>query len=625
MTSPTYGLIFNRDDTDPRPAQASDLSVIGLVLPSDDARADFLPLNEPVAFDSGDPVALAKIGTGDLYKAVTAIDDQLADLQTSARIVAVRVAAGGNDAAMIANIIGARNGSSANGHTGTGIYALLRAGSQAGVIPRLIGAPGYTWQTSASGGSTDVSRATKAGGNTGNGAMTLASPAFLAGVQAGVYQVRCIGGARSAASAAKSGNTGNGVVSGLAANAAAAVGVWRAIFDGVATNGGAFAVVRPDGTFDGVGVVGVAYSSASAPGLSFTIGDGATDFVAGDEFDITVAAAVPANGGVFSVTDPHGVALANATVGAAYATQIGFTIADGATDFAIGDGFDVTVSIVDAVITANPICAALPSVLNALLAHSIVGGPGTGVANAIAWEESLGSGRLIPIDAWTVVSDGVNTRYEDGVARALGLAVRTDFLHGGYPFWSFAGQQMRGIVGLKTYYSFSLVDGATEGQELLAAHIGVVERGEVGVETAIASNGFVFAGLWNADTDPNFWFYNKSRGRDWAHLALLKSIRLRLGVDNVTSHGVQAVLNDMTAIGQEALLQEGSIGFRVGFESSRNSPTDLRQGKFRVFFQSEEPAPIAQVTIDSRPYYEALVEELATLVTQSATIVGQFA
>jgi hypothetical protein len=426
MTSPTYGLIFNRDDTDPRPAQTSDLSVVGLVLPSEDANTAFLPLNEPVAFDSGDPVALAKIGTGDLYKAVTAIDDQLADLQTSARIIAVRVTAGSSDAATIANIIGSRNGASTNGHVGTGIYALLRAGAQTGVVPRLIGAPGYTWQAGAEG-------------------------------------------------------------------------------------------------------------------------------------------------------------------------------------------------------AVNPICAALPSVLSSLLAHAIVGGPGTGVSNAIAWQETLGSGRLIPVDAWTVVADGDTTRNEDGVARVIGLAVRTDFLHGGYPFWSFAGQQMLGIVGLKNYYSFSLVDGATEGQELLAAHIGVVERGESGVETAIASNGFVFAGLWNADTDPNFWFYNKSRGRDWAHLALLKSIRLRLGVDNVTSHGVQAVINDMTAIGQEALLQEGSIGFRVGFEAAKNSPTDLRQGKFRVFFQSEEPAPIAQVTIDSRPYYAALTQELATLVTQSATIVGQFA
>jgi hypothetical protein len=159
---------------------------------------------------------------------------------------------------------------------------------------------------------------------------------------------------------------------------------------------------------------------------------------------------------------------------------------------------------------------------------------------------------------------------------------------------------------------------------LLATHIGVIERGEVGVETAIASNGFVFAGVWNADTDPLWWFYNKTRGRDWAHLALLKSIRLRLGVENVTPHGVQAVLNDMVAIGQNLIQNQCSVGFKVGFEASKNSPNDLRQGKFRVFFATEEPAPITQVTIDSRPNYEALVAELGTLVAQAATLPAQY-
>ena len=68
MTSPAYGVIFNRDSTDPRPAQPADLSVIGLVLPSDDADATVFPLNEPVAFDSGAGDPLQKIrALGDGY------------------------------------------------------------------------------------------------------------------------------------------------------------------------------------------------------------------------------------------------------------------------------------------------------------------------------------------------------------------------------------------------------------------------------------------------------------------------------------------------------------------------------------------------------------------------------
>ncbi len=490
MTAPTLGIIFNRESYDPRPAQASDLSVIGLVLPSDDADATVFPLNEPVAFDSGDPTVTAKLGTGDLYNAVMAIDDQLGDFQTSASVVAVRVTKGVNDAATMTNIIGSRTATTSAGNVGTGLYALLRAGAQLGVIPRLICAPGYTWQTTA--GSPTLTKAANVG-NTGNG--TMSNPTSQTGAMVGLYKVD--------------------------------------------------------------------FTSATA----FTVTAGATAFVAGNGFTITV------NG----------------------------------------------------IVQANPVVAALPSICSALLGHAVVGGPGGGLTAGANWAETITSERIIAVDTWRKVNDGAGgTRLEDGVAAAIGLGVRVDFKHGGLPFWSFSGEQVHGTIGLKNYYPFSLTDGATTGQEMLAAHIGVIERGEIGVETAIGSNGFIFAGVWNASTDPIWWFYNKTRGRDWAHLALLKSIRLRLGMTNVTPHGVQAVLNDMVAIGQKLINNQCSVGFRVGFEANRNSPDDLRQGKFTVYFATEEPAPIVNVTIDSRPNYEALVAELGTLVAQAASLPAQY-
>lgn len=50
-------------------------------------------------------------------------------------------------------------------------------------------------------------------------------------------------------------------------------------------------------------------------------------------------------GGVFTVTDPNGVALADATEGAAYSTQIKFTINASGADFEVGDTFTVAVDI----------------------------------------------------------------------------------------------------------------------------------------------------------------------------------------------------------------------------------------------------------------------------------------
>lgn len=54
------------------------------------------------------------------------------------------------------------------------------------------------------------------------------------------------------------------------------------------------------------------------------------------------AAAV--NGGTFTVTDPEGAVLGTVAVGATWSSGVKFVIADGAADFIVGDGFDITVS-----------------------------------------------------------------------------------------------------------------------------------------------------------------------------------------------------------------------------------------------------------------------------------------
>lgn len=90
--------------------------------------------------------------------------------------------------------------------------------------------------------------AAKAGGNTGNGALTLdVTTPVLVGAKSGVYTVRCIA---------------------------------------AATNSGTFRVEDPDGNVLGDVAVGATF----ADDIKFAIADGATDFVVGDGFDITVAA-----------------------------------------------------------------------------------------------------------------------------------------------------------------------------------------------------------------------------------------------------------------------------------------------------------------------------------------------
>jgi len=83
---------------------------------------------------------------------------------------------------------------------------------------------------------------------TGNGVLTLANPAYAAGVKAGVYKV---------------------------------------VFVEPATDLGAFIVEDPDGIIVGRGNVGTAFTGI----VKFTIADGSTDFLASSYFPVTVTKA----------------------------------------------------------------------------------------------------------------------------------------------------------------------------------------------------------------------------------------------------------------------------------------------------------------------------------------------
>lgn len=90
-----------------------------------------------------------------------------------------------------------------------------------------------------------------------------------------------------ATSAANAGNTGNGAMGAITVGAGAMPGVYKLTFIEPGANVGTFRVEDPNGVEIGTGVVAAAFNKG---GLSFTLADGATDFVAGDGFAITVAA-----------------------------------------------------------------------------------------------------------------------------------------------------------------------------------------------------------------------------------------------------------------------------------------------------------------------------------------------
>jgi hypothetical protein len=271
---------------------------------------------------------------------------------------------------------------------------------------------------------------------------------------------------------------------------------------------------------------------------------------------------------------------------------------------------------------ANAVCASLPAVLNSLLAVAVVEGPNTSAADDKAWRESLDDKRLIPVTGgWTVLKGAPAVATAVPLApRILGLAVAVDHANAGRPFKSWANRAIAGGLGPARNIPFSLTDGAVEGQDLLAHQIGVVVRGEDGVDTAISDAGFVFIGFENASPDPLWTQYHQVRGRDWIHLYFIRALRTYLGKFNLTQQTVQAVMNTMRTELRNRQTDGDILGFNVSFVPAQNDPLNLRAGKVKIQFQGEEAPVLRQITISSARYLTALDDLVAALAAQPTPV-----
>ena len=271
---------------------------------------------------------------------------------------------------------------------------------------------------------------------------------------------------------------------------------------------------------------------------------------------------------------------------------------------------------------ANAVCAALPALCNKLLAHAVVDGPATTEQAAIDWRETISSSRLIPVDPAVRVMAGSEVAVMPLSPAVIGIGVRRDHEEQGRPFHSWANQPVVGIVGPSRPINFSLTDGATEGQRLLSHNVGILLRGELGVETAIASGGFVYVGTDNAGEDDLWRFYNVTRGRDYIHLMFLRTLRFYLGRFNLNGQTIQAVLNTMGFAMRDLKADGDILGYEVKFTRDQNSAEELRQGRFTVNFAAEEAPVLRYLGIQSARYRPALDALLDDLLAQVDAVTG---
>lgn len=280
-----------------------------------------------------------------------------------------------------------------------------------------------------------------------------------------------------------------------------------------------------------------------------------------------------------------------------------------------GTGASGTATVAD---LANGVCAALPAICERLLAHAVVDGPATTQAAALDWRETINSERIIPVDPGVKVLEGGVAVVQPLSPAIIGIAVRRDHEFSGRPFHSWANQPVRGIVGPSRPIGFSLTDGATEGQTLLGANIGVLTRGEMGVEGSIASGGFIFIGTDNAGEDDLWRFYSQTRGRDYIHIMFLRTLRFYLGKFNITGQTIQSVMNTMEFAMRDLQATGDILGYKVEFLRDQNSPEELRLGRVKVSFKAEEAPVLRYLGIQSGRYRDALdtlLEDLTASLT----------
>lgn len=275
----------------------------------------------------------------------------------------------------------------------------------------------------------------------------------------------------------------------------------------------------------------------------------------------------------------------------------------------------------------NPVVAALPTLLEALRAFSVVQAPSDSLENAVTWREYISSQRIHAIASMAEVWDTSTSAYVSRPAapRILGLGIRKDNAMGGYPFDTWCNEPIYGIGGITRPVAYSLEDGTTEGQELLAADLGILVAGEIGVDQAIADGGITYLGFSSCGSDADYWSqYHQLRSLDYVTVEAMKITREILG-KRATPARVEAwILSLKTAIAKhvaDGRLLGGNVNFPIadadaiaavlstltGQTEGVNTADSYANGELLSTI-AIEPAPVIKVVTNQFKRYPSAIE-----------------
>ena len=267
--------------------------------------------------------------------------------------------------------------------------------------------------------------------------------------------------------------------------------------------------------------------------------------------------------------------------------------------------------------TPNPIWAALPIACEKLLAVSVVDLDPTSKVLAIGQREAFNSERILPIGVAARVYEGEDLVTRPMGPRIIGLMMRIDNMHGGKPFNPFANRPVLGLSGLSRKIPFSLLDGSTEGQQMLEAEVSIVTQGESGVDGAVADGGYVFIGTDNTTTGELWKQIHQVRGADYLIVKMMEITRTFLG-KRISADLAEAWLNSLKFMLRDHKVDEDILGFDLQFRADKNSPANIRLGHLTVNL-GIEPVPAFKVANhEVSRYLPALEDLVGTIVARLA-------
>lgn len=272
--------------------------------------------------------------------------------------------------------------------------------------------------------------------------------------------------------------------------------------------------------------------------------------------------------------------------------------------------------------TVNPVVAALDAACASLLAIAVVDVDDTSSSSAIDARETMNSQRLMPVGVAARVYENTTIVTRPMGPRILGLFIRVDNENLGKPFDPIANRVIYGLAGLSRKIPFSILDGSTEGQQMLDAEVSIVVPGEVNVDGALADGGFTFIGTDNTETGDLWKQIHQVRGADCITVEIIQITRQFLG-KKITADLVESWINSIAFKLRDHKAADDILGYAPAatmFRADKNSPDNIRLGTLTVSL-AIEPAPAFKLANHEIRRYVVAVEGLvADIISRLSTV-----